>query len=122
MPEPLRCPKCGAYYTGKVPEWVLYVKCEYCGTSIPVPKSEKISPQQPVVVYVQAKQKKAKNFVLSDFCDFMKRKGYQADAVSGVIKIGTTILYVDGQGNVEGPEPYKSRIENWIHVFLESDV
>lgn len=32
----LRCPYCGAYYRGTVPQGANYVTCQYCGTSIQV--------------------------------------------------------------------------------------
>jgi DNA-directed RNA polymerase subunit RPC12/RpoP len=32
----LRCPYCGAYYSGVIPQGANYVNCQYCGTSIQV--------------------------------------------------------------------------------------
>lgn len=36
----IRCPKCGAYFTGEIAEGVSYVKCRYCDTAILIPKKE----------------------------------------------------------------------------------
>lgn len=117
-PKELRCPNCGAYYKKEVPKWVSYVKCEYCGATIPVPSPNDRSPIDTVVVYVSPQPKKKKEFDLREFCIFLSKKGFNADPGSGAIEIAGTIVYVDEEGNVDGPEPYKTKIEKWIYMYM----
>jgi len=41
----IRCPKCGAYFTGEIAEGVSYVTCRYCNTTLLIPK-KKLQPIQ----------------------------------------------------------------------------
>lgn len=120
MTEKLRCPNCGAHYTGNVPEWLSYVKCPYCGASIPIPKKETQQQSQQVIVVTPSEAKPKKTFVLSDFSEFISKKGYVMDPVSGVAKMGSATLYIDENGTVEGPEPYRTKMEKWISEYMKS--
>lgn len=112
-----RCPNCGAYYKKAIPKWVSYVKCEYCGATIPVPSTDNQSPIDTVVVYVSPRSKK-KEFDLREFCIFLSKKGFNADPGSGAVEIAGAVVYVDEEGNVEGPEPYRTKIEKWIYTYM----
>jgi predicted RNA-binding Zn-ribbon protein involved in translation (DUF1610 family) len=39
----IRCPKCGAYLTGKIAEGVSYATCPYCNTTLLIPKKETLT-------------------------------------------------------------------------------
>jgi DNA-directed RNA polymerase subunit RPC12/RpoP len=113
------CPHCKAPYKGKIPEWVTTVQCPYCQTAILIPRKQndlKISK----VIYVEATPKSQKAFCLSGFSDFMRKKGYALDPVSGLLKMGPVILYVEEKGSVEGPEPYRTKAEKWIAEYMST--
>jgi DNA-directed RNA polymerase subunit RPC12/RpoP len=119
MVEELKCPRCGAHYTKNVPEWLSYVKCPYCKASIPIPKQKITQPQQ-VVVIAPPEAKPKKTFRLQNFCEFISKKGYTADHVSGIVKMGSATLYINEDGSVEGPEPFRTRMEKWIFEYMKT--
>lgn len=120
MAQELRCPNCGAYYKGRVADWVSYVKCTYCNTSIPVPKKETPSQPQQIIAITASAIRPPKTFDLSKFSDFMRRKGYALDPVSGVVKVGPATVYISVDGIVEGPEPYRTRMERWVSEYMKT--
>ena len=120
MVEELKCPRCGAYYTGHVPDWLSYVKCTYCQTSIPIPKGGMQQQPQQVIVVAPTESKLKKTFRLQDFSDFISKKGYVVDAVSGVVKMGPATLYINEDGSVEGPEPFRTKMERWIAEYMKT--
>lgn len=114
------CPNCKAPYKGKVPEWVTSVQCPYCQTAILIPRKEN-SPKISKVIYIEdVTSKPQKTFCLSDFSDFMRKKGYALDPVSGLLKMGPVVLCVDENGAVEGPEPYRTKAEKWIAEYMKT--
>jgi DNA-directed RNA polymerase subunit RPC12/RpoP len=118
MAEEIRCPHCGAPYRKKVPEWVTSLQCPYCGTAILIPKKETDSKISKIIYVEETSSKPQKSFSLADFSEFMRKKGYVVDPVSGALKMGTAILYISEEGIVEGPEPYKTRAEKWISEYM----
>ena len=118
--QELRCPRCGANYSGNVTEWLSYVKCSYCGASIPIPKKEMQVPQQVIVVAPPEDKRKPKKFVLCDFAEFISKKGYSMDPISGVVVMGPATLYINENGTVEGPEPFRTKMEKWIYEYMKT--
>jgi len=120
MLEELKCPRCSAPYRKKIPEWVTCIQCENCGTAILIPRKE-TSSQVTKVVYVEEVVKKPqKVFCLAEFAEFMRRKGYTLDPVSGILQMGTVVLSISEDGVVEGREPHRTRIEKWIAEYMKT--
>jgi DNA-directed RNA polymerase subunit RPC12/RpoP len=119
MSEELKCPKCGAYYNKKIPDWVTCVQCPYCNTAILIPK--KATTQQiSKVVYIEEISKPQKTFRLADFSEFMRKKGYFLDPISGLLKMGSVVVCISEDGSVEAPEPYKTKAEKWIAEYMKT--
>lgn len=124
MSQELRCPKCGAHYTKKVPEWVTCVQCDYCNTAILVQRKSLDTQVHETVVIKEivreAVVEPSKVFVLAEFSKFMKQKGYILDPISGLLKMGQIIISISEEGLVEGPEPYRTRAEKWLAEYMKT--
>lgn len=119
MVEEIRCPHCGAPYKNKVPDWVTSLQCPYCGAAILIPKGETSSRVSKIIYVEEVTPKPQKTFSLIDFSEFMRKKGYVVDPISGALKMGTVIVYISEEGIVDGPEPYKTRAEKWINEYMK---
>jgi len=118
MAQEVRCPQCGAFYKGNIPDWVTSVQCSYCKTAILIDRRDKTTPQVTKVVYVE--EVPQKSFSLAGFSEFMRKKGYSVDPVSGLLRMGPAVVCVSEGGNVEGPEPYRTRTEKWIADYMKT--
>lgn len=120
MAEGIICPRCGAPYTQKVPEWVTTVQCPYCGTAIIIPKKGTSSQVSKIMYIEEVASTPQKIFSIADFSEFMRKKGYVLDPISGALKMGSVIVYVGEDGSVEGPEPYKTKAEKWVAEYMKT--
>jgi hypothetical protein len=120
MIEDLRCPKCGAPYKQRVPDWVTCVQCSYCKTAILIQKKTGATSTTKIVrIEEVVEEQKTKPFSLAEFSEFMKTKGYLLDPVSGLLKMGQFVVSVSDDGIVEGPEPCRTRAEKWISKYMK---
>jgi DNA-directed RNA polymerase subunit RPC12/RpoP len=119
MVEEIKCPHCGAPYKKRVPEWVTSLQCPYCGAAILIPKKEENVRVSKIIYVEEVTSKPQKTFSLTEFSEFMRKKGYVLDPISGALKMGTAIVYISEEGTVEGPEPYKTRAEKWISEYMK---
>jgi hypothetical protein len=121
VPEELRCPKCGAHYTQKVPEWVTCVQCSYCNTAILVPrKNTETSTTKIIRIEEVVTKPPTKVFSLSEFSEFMRRRGYLLDPISGLLKMGQIVISINEDGVAEGPEPYRAKVEKWVSEYMKT--
>jgi len=120
MLEELKCPRCSAPYKKKIPEWVTCIQCENCGTAILIPRRETGSQVTKLVYVEEVVAKPPKMFSLVEFSEFMRRKGYALDPISGLLKMGSIVISVSEEGVVEGPEPYRTRTEKWIAEYMKT--
>jgi len=116
--EALICPNCSAPYRKKIPEWVTRVTCEHCGAQFTT--SKKTVEGASSVVHVELVTEPPKSFCLTEFSEFMKKKGYAVDPVSGAFRIGPTIIYVSEDGVAEGSEPHRTKVEKWISEYMKT--
>jgi len=121
MSQELRCPKCGAHYTQRIPEWVTCVQCSYCKTSILIQrKTEDAHTTKIIRIEEVVAPQKAKTFSLAEFSEFMKKKGYLLDPISGLLKMGQFVICISEDGVLEGQEPYRTRAERWISEYMKT--
>jgi len=105
MSEELKCPNCGAPYTGHITPISSYVTCKYCGAKIPVKHEIRIE----------------KEIDLYDFANYLKSKGIntEVDRPSRTLisRFGNVTIEEDGTVNGEGR--FKKKIEKWLVEYLK---
>jgi hypothetical protein len=116
--EALMCPNCSAPYRKKIPQWATCVKCENCGTQFIIHRKETGGVSR--VVRLEVVSEHPKSFCLVEFSEFMKKRGYTVDPVSGGFKIGPVIIYVSEDGVAEGSEPHRTKVERWILEYMKT--
>jgi hypothetical protein len=72
------------------------------------------------VAVTSIETKPPKAFDLSEFSDFMRKRGYTVDPISGSVKMGPATIYVNQDGTVEGQEPYRTRMEKWVSEYMKT--
>jgi DNA-directed RNA polymerase subunit RPC12/RpoP len=62
MAKGIKCPKCGAYLSGELPESISSVTCRYCSTTILIPEKGARQKVQPVVVVTRQEAREIKEY------------------------------------------------------------
>lgn len=77
----IRCPKCGAYLTGKIAEGVSYATCPYCNTALLIPKKETRQQIQQVIVLTKDEARQVREYgkLLKDMTEEEKKEAYKKD-------------------------------------------
>jgi len=115
----VNCPNCGAPVEGNVPIWILSVQCRYCGASIRLSRDDGRPSESHESVGPIPPSGRPQMFDLREYSDFMRRRGYQMDPVSGALQVGSVTVYVNSDGNVDGPESVKRKVHKWIYEYMK---
>lgn len=114
----IKCEHCGAPYRGSISPYQKFVHCENCGSVIRVNLDESTTMKKRLLVR-ETFIEPSKAFKINEFTAFLSRRGVNSfDPVSGVLRLGSQQVCISTEGVVEGPEPLKSRVEKWIHIFM----
>jgi len=104
----MQCPTCKAPYTQPIPSFGEFVRCEYCGTNIPI-------------VRQNVSQAKKHELDIGKFITYLDKKGlkFVFDEVTNRITYHDKRYVIIGtDGSVEGDPSFKIFITKWLNQFI----